>query len=78
MRLLRHRGTCSPQWCVGGGVGGAGLTGGVCRVDITFLESTLVPEQLQTVFGAQVPLLLSVFNPQGWCVAARDVTWRLG
>jgi len=46
-------------------------------VDINFLDSTLEPEQLQAVFGAQVPLLLSVFNPQGWCVLQHSVAWLL-
>ena len=46
-------------------------------MDINFLDSTLEPEQLQAVFGAQVPLLLSVFNPQGWCVLQHSVAWLL-
>ncbi len=30
--------------------------------------SRLEPRQLQAIFEANLPLLLEVFNPQGWCV----------
>eukprot|EP00775_Hariotina_reticulata_P004380 gene4379-4632_t len=36
------------------------------RVAIKFMESTLVPEQLQQIFQQNYDLLLSVFNPEGW------------
>ncbi|KAF6256783.1 hypothetical protein COO60DRAFT_79493 [Scenedesmus sp. NREL 46B-D3] len=35
------------------------------RVDIKFIESTLVPEKLQSLFQANYDLLLSIFNPEG-------------
>jgi hypothetical protein len=38
------------------------------RVAITYSDSTLEPQQLQAIFGDQMPLLLSIFNPEGWCV----------
>jgi len=38
-------------------------------VDITYESSRLEPRQLQAIFEATLPLLLEVFNPQGWCVA---------
>jgi hypothetical protein len=37
-------------------------------VDITYESSRLEPRQLQAIFEATLPLLLEVFNPQGWCV----------
>jgi hypothetical protein len=39
------------------------------RVDITYVDSKLEPKQLQAIFEANLPLLLEIFNPQGWCVA---------
>eukprot|EP00878_Enallax_costatus_P025694 GHUV01027513.1.p1 GENE.GHUV01027513.1~~GHUV01027513.1.p1 ORF type:complete len:236 (+),score=66.50 GHUV01027513.1:274-981(+) len=36
------------------------------RVDIKFIESTLVPDQLQQLFKQNYDLLLSIFNPEGW------------
>jgi PAP_fibrillin len=41
------------------------------RVSIRFLESTMVPEQLQSLFQANYALLLSIFNPEGWL----DITY---
>ncbi|KAG2442449.1 hypothetical protein HXX76_002535 [Chlamydomonas incerta] len=35
------------------------------RVDISYLDSALVPAQLQKIFEANLDLLLSVFNPEG-------------
>ncbi|KXZ56946.1 hypothetical protein GPECTOR_1g853 [Gonium pectorale] len=35
------------------------------RVGITYLDSALVPAQLQKIFEANLPLLLSIFNPEG-------------
>ena len=37
------------------------------RVDIVYEASRLEPRQLQALFEANLPLLLEVFNPQGWC-----------
>jgi hypothetical protein len=42
-------------------------------VDITYESSKLEPRQLQAIFEATMPLLLEVFNPQGWCVAVACV-----
>lgn len=39
------------------------------RVAITYSDSTLEPQQLQAIFGEHMPLLLSIFNPEGWCVS---------
>lgn len=36
------------------------------RVEIKFLKSVLVPEQLLLIFQKNYDLLLSVFNPEGW------------
>jgi hypothetical protein len=36
------------------------------RVEIKFLKSVLVPEQLLLLFQKNYDLLLSVFNPEGW------------
>ncbi|EFJ48670.1 hypothetical protein VOLCADRAFT_45589, partial [Volvox carteri f. nagariensis] len=36
------------------------------RVGITYLDSTLVPTQLQKIFEANLDLLLSIFNPEGY------------
>ena len=36
-------------------------------VDITYESSRLEPRQLQAIFEATLPLLLEIFNPQGWC-----------
>ncbi|WIA18878.1 hypothetical protein OEZ85_003551 [Tetradesmus obliquus] len=41
------------------------------RVSIKFIESTLVPEKLQSLFQANYDLLLSIFNPEGWL----DITY---
>ncbi|KAG2489590.1 hypothetical protein HYH03_011871 [Edaphochlamys debaryana] len=35
------------------------------RVGITYLDSALKPAQLQKIFEATLPLLLSIFNPEG-------------
>ena len=37
-------------------------------VAIEYDSSRLEPRQLQAIFEATLPLLLEVFNPQGWCV----------
>jgi hypothetical protein len=39
-------------------------------VDIAYVDSRLEPKQLQAIFAATLPLLLEVFNPQGWCGSA--------
>jgi hypothetical protein len=39
------------------------------RVDITYVDSKLEPKQLQAIFEANLPLLLEIFNPQGWCAS---------
>ena len=39
-------------------------------VAIEYESSRLEPRQLQAIFEATLPLLLEVFNPQGWCVCA--------
>lgn len=37
------------------------------------------PSQLQTIFEANLPLLLSIFNPEGWLeITYLDDTWRVG
>eukprot|EP00882_Tetradesmus_deserticola_P009697 GHRQ01010239.1.p1 GENE.GHRQ01010239.1~~GHRQ01010239.1.p1 ORF type:complete len:243 (+),score=140.18 GHRQ01010239.1:95-730(+) len=41
------------------------------RVAIKFVESTLVPEKLQSLFQTNYDLLLSIFNPEGWL----DITY---
>lgn len=49
------------------------------RVDITFEQSTLVPDQLQRLFEKNYDLLLSVFNPEGWLeITYVDDTMRVG
>lgn len=49
------------------------------RVDIEYLDSALTPSQLQTIFEANLPLLLSIFNPEGWLeITYLDDTWRVG
>ena len=40
-------------------------------VAIEYESSRLEPRQLQAIFEATLPLLLEVFNPQGWCAALR-------
>ena len=37
------------------------------RVNIEYVDSRLEPRQLQAIFQANLPLLLEIFNPQGWC-----------
>jgi hypothetical protein len=49
------------------------------RVAITFESSRLEPKQLQAIFGDQVPLLLSIFNPEGWLdITYVDASLRCG
>lgn len=58
------------------------LTGICClvqRVDIKFENSTLVPEQLMSLFQKNYDLLLSIFNPEGWLeITYVDDTLRVG
>lgn len=49
------------------------------RVDIKFENSTLVPEQLMSLFQKNYDLLLSIFNPEGWLeITYIDDTLRVG
>lgn len=49
------------------------------RVDIKFENSTLVPEQLLSLFQKNYDLLLSIFNPEGWLeITYIDDTLRVG
>lgn len=51
----------------------------VQRVDIKFENSTLVPEQLMSLFQKNYDLLLSIFNPEGWLeITYIDDTLRVG
>jgi len=51
----------------------------VQRVDIKFENSTLVPEQLLSLFQKNYDLLLSIFNPEGWLdITYIDDTLRVG
>ncbi|GAQ92258.1 hypothetical protein KFL_009580060 [Klebsormidium nitens] len=49
------------------------------RVEIKFLKSVLVPEQLLLLFQKNYDLLLSVFNPEGWLdITFSDEQLRVG
>jgi hypothetical protein len=49
------------------------------RVNINFENSTLVPEQLLSLFQKNYDLLLSIFNPEGWLeITFIDDTLRIG
>ena len=49
------------------------------RVAIRFENSTLVPEQLLSLFQKNYDLLLSIFNPEGWLeITYIDETLRIG
>ncbi|KAG0570470.1 hypothetical protein M758_6G158400 [Ceratodon purpureus] len=49
------------------------------RVNIKFENSTLVPEQLLSLFQKNYELLLSIFNPEGWLeITYIDDTLRIG
>ena len=41
------------------------------RVEVTFEDAALQPEQLDKLFNKYLDLLLSIFNPEGWL----DVTY---
>jgi hypothetical protein len=49
------------------------------RVAITYEKSTLVPDQLQSLFEKNYDVLLAVFNPDGWLdVTYVDADTRVG
>ena len=49
------------------------------RVDVTYSDCALRPEALQTLFASQLPLLLSIFNPEGWLeISFLDGVHRVG
>eukprot|EP00270_Netrium_digitus_P015175 TRINITY_DN5282_c0_g1_i2.p1 TRINITY_DN5282_c0_g1~~TRINITY_DN5282_c0_g1_i2.p1 ORF type:complete len:300 (+),score=52.18 TRINITY_DN5282_c0_g1_i2:31-930(+) len=49
------------------------------RVDIKFIKSEIVPEQLRKLFEKNYELLLSIFNPEGWLeITYLDERHRIG
>ncbi|KAF3440529.1 hypothetical protein FNV43_RR18813 [Rhamnella rubrinervis] len=49
------------------------------RVDISYDNSTITPDQLMNVFRTNYDLLLSIFNPEGWLeITYVDDTMRIG
>ncbi|XP_039063923.1 fibrillin protein 5 homolog [Hibiscus syriacus] len=49
------------------------------RVDISYDNSTITPDQLMNVFRKNYDLLLGIFNPEGWLeITYVDDTMRIG
>ncbi|XP_015867268.2 fibrillin-5, chloroplastic isoform X1 [Ziziphus jujuba] len=49
------------------------------RVDISYDNSTITPDQLMNVFRKNYDLLLGIFNPEGWLeITYLDDTLRIG
>jgi PAP_fibrillin len=49
------------------------------RAEVTFESAKLQPAQLEKMFGDRLPLLLEVFNPEGWLeVTYVDAAFRVG
>ncbi|XP_059645581.1 fibrillin-5, chloroplastic isoform X2 [Cornus florida] len=49
------------------------------RVDITYNNSTITPDQLMNVFRKNYDILLSIFNPEGWLeITYVDDSLRIG
>ena len=49
------------------------------RVNISLIESTLVPDALLKIFQKNYNLLLEIFNPEGWLdITYVDDSWRVG